>query len=69
MVEPSIPPKYKPLETHIGADYSADELEFIKAMERYKREHRRPFPTLREVLYVLKSLRYAKPEACPDADS
>ncbi len=39
-------------------DYNADETEFIKAMECYKREHRRPFPTCAEVLAVLRSLGY-----------
>ena len=43
-------------------DYSDDELEFIKAIEKYKKEHRRPFPTFTEVLEVLKSLEYTKQE-------
>jgi hypothetical protein len=37
-------------------DYDADEFAFLKAMERYKREYRRPYPTWREVLAVVKSL-------------
>lgn len=48
------------LETHVGADYSDDERAFLKAMDRYKRENRRPFPTWREVLDVLKGLGYRK---------
>lgn len=40
--------------------YTEDELEFIKAMDRYKRENNKPFPTLTEVLSVLKSLGYRK---------
>jgi len=32
----------------------------MKAMERYKRENRRPFPTWSEVLEVLSSLGYRK---------
>ena len=41
-------------------DYSEDESEFMKAMDRYKRENRRPFPTWSEVLEVLRSLGYRK---------
>ncbi len=33
---------------------------FMKAMERYKRENRRPFPTWSEVLEVLRALGYRK---------
>ena len=49
-------------------DYSDEETEFIKAMDRYKRENRRPFPTWSEVLEVLHSLGYrrvAEPTALP----
>jgi hypothetical protein len=41
-------------------DYSDEETAFMKAMERYKRENRRPFPTWSEVLEVLRSLGYRK---------
>jgi hypothetical protein len=41
-------------------DYSDEETVFMKAMERYKRENRRPFPTWSEVLEVLASLGYRK---------
>ena len=44
-------------------DYSIDEIEFMKAMDQYKRENRRPFPTWSEVLEVLRSLGYRKTEA------
>ena len=37
-------------------DYTDDESEFMKAMDRYKRDNRRPFPTWSEVLEVLSSL-------------
>ncbi len=43
-----------------GCDYSDEERAFLLAMERYKRRARRPFPTCREVLYVLHSLGYRK---------
>src|SRR3954462_6765825 len=49
-------------------DYSDDETGFMKAMDRYKRENRRPFPTWSEVLEVLRSLGYrrvAEPTALP----
>jgi phosphoglycolate phosphatase-like HAD superfamily hydrolase len=42
-------------------EYSPLELEFLKAIDAYKREQRRPFPTCAEVLAVLKSLGYRKP--------
>jgi hypothetical protein len=43
-------------------DYSDEETVFMKAMERYKRENRRPFPTWSEVLEVLRALGYRKVE-------
>jgi hypothetical protein len=43
-------------------DYSDEEIIFMKAMERYKRSNRRPFPTWSEVLEVLHSLGYRKTE-------
>src|SRR5262245_48231648 len=47
-------------------DYNDDETAFMKAMERYKRENRRPFPTWSEVLEVLVSLGYRK--VAPEGD-
>ena len=44
-------------------DYNDDETEFMKAMDRYKRENRRPFPTWSEVLEVVLGLGYRKAEA------
>jgi hypothetical protein len=41
-------------------DYNDEETLFMKAMDRYKRENRRPFPTWSEVLEVLRSLGYRK---------
>jgi hypothetical protein len=49
-------------------DYNEDEIEFMKAMDQYKRDNRRPFPTWSEVLEVLASLGYrrvAEPTAMP----
>jgi hypothetical protein len=49
-------------------DYNDEETEFMKAMDRYKRENRRPFPTWSEVLEVMRALGYrrvADPTALP----
>jgi hypothetical protein len=49
-------------------DYNDDEIEFMKAMDQYKRDNRRPFPTWSEVLEVLRALGYrkvAEPTALP----
>ena len=53
-------------------DYTNDEIEFMKAMDQYKRDNRRPFPTWSEVLEVLRSLGYrkiAEPTAMPGLPS
>ena len=44
-------------------DYTDEEIAFMKAMDQYKRDNRRPFPTWSEVLEVLRSLGYRKTEA------
>lgn len=41
-------------------DYTNDEVEFMQAMEAYKRKNGRMFPTCSEVLEVVRSLGYAK---------
>jgi hypothetical protein len=41
-------------------DYSEEEIDFMKSMDQYKRDNRRPFPTWSEVLEVLRSLGYRK---------
>lgn len=41
-------------------DYSGNEVEFMRAMDAYKRKSGRPFPTWSEVLEVLISLGYRK---------
>lgn len=56
-------------EEHPGWDFTPDELEFLKAMERYQRRMRRRYPTWREVLAVLRGLGYRKvtdPPPTPD---
>lgn len=44
-------------------DYAADELEFMMAMQDYKRRSGRMFPTWSEVLEVLRDLGYTKAPA------
>jgi hypothetical protein len=49
-------------------DYTEEEILFMKAMDQYKRDNRRPFPTWSEVLEVLRALGYrrvAEPTALP----
>src|SRR5205823_7358650 len=49
-------------------DYTEEEIIFMKAMDQYKRDNRRPFPTWSEVLEVLHALGYrkvAEPTALP----
>jgi hypothetical protein len=41
-------------------DYSDEEIDFMKAMDQYKRDNRRPFPTWSEVLEVLRALGYRR---------
>ena len=41
-------------------DYRPDEVEFMKAMDDYKRRSGRPFPTWSEVLEVIRDLGYRK---------
>ena len=53
-------------------DYSDEEIMFMKAMDQYKRDNRRPFPTWSEVLEVLRALGYrkvAEPTAMPGLPS
>ncbi len=40
--------------------YAPDEIEFMKAMDQFKRDNRCPFPSWSEVLQVLKDLGYKK---------
>jgi hypothetical protein len=58
---PARPPK---LDGHATVnhdhDYTDEEREFLMAMDQYKRAKSRPFPTLCEVLEVLRSLGYRK---------
>ena len=40
--------------------YSDDDLQFQKAVDRYKQANRRPFPTLSELLEIVRSLGYRR---------
>lgn len=44
-------------------EYSDDEVEFMNAIDQYKRTNGRPFPTCSEILEVIRSLGYAKKSA------
>ena len=46
-------------------DYAAAALEFMLAMEKYKKRSGRMFPTWSEVLEVLRDLGYEKPVVSP----
>ena len=46
--------------TAIGSEYTPEEVEFLRAIDRYKRANRRPFPTWLEVLNVLRELGWGK---------
>ena len=41
-------------------DYTDDEIEFMKAVDKYRRENGRPFPTWSEILEVVRALGYQK---------
>ena len=41
-------------------DYQPEELEFMQAVEQYKRQNGRPFPTCSELLEVVRSLGYVR---------
>ena len=42
-------------------DYTADEIEFMQALDAYKRSSGRMFPTCSEILEVVRNLGYRKP--------
>lgn len=42
------------------AEIDADALEFIEAIDRFKKQHGRPFPNWSEVLMVLRDLGYRR---------
>jgi hypothetical protein len=56
-------------------DYSGDEIEFMQALDAYKRSSGRMFPTCSEILEVIRGLGYLKqpqtdePEATPETSN
>lgn len=44
-------------------DYSPEEIEFMQALDDYKRANGRMFPTCSEILEVIKGMGYIKPTA------
>ncbi len=46
--------------TQAENEYTADEVEFLMALDRYKRHRHRPYPTWPEVLAIAKSLGYRR---------
>lgn len=43
-------------------DYAPEEFEFMRAIEAYKRSSGRQFPTCSEILEVVRSLGYRRPD-------
>jgi hypothetical protein len=43
-----------------GSEYSQNELEFLQAIDAYKRENERPFPSWTEILEIAFALGYRK---------
>ena len=41
-------------------DLTLEEIEFVRAVDRYKRKFNRPFPTWSEILAIVKELGYTK---------
>lgn len=46
-----------------GADYTAEETEFLKAVEAFRRQPGKSFPAWTEILALLRSLGYRKTAA------
>jgi hypothetical protein len=53
-------PDARPRSESLGLDVDADVLEFIEALDRFKKVRGRPFPSWSEVLHVLRELGYHK---------
>ena len=55
--------------TTCDRDYSGDELEFMHAIQAYKKSSGRMFPTWSEVLEVLRALGYVKDPSLDDEEA
>ena len=49
-------------------DYTDEEIEFMHALDEYKRQNGRMFPTCSEILEVIRDLGYIKPGATESAE-
>lgn len=56
--DPALPPRLVTCTSE--TEYTADELEFIKAVDKFRRERKRPYPTATELLGVARQLGYRK---------
>jgi hypothetical protein len=55
-------------EAALGSDYTDEEIAFMLAMDRYKRENHRPYPDCRDVLRVICLLGYRKQPPNPEGE-
>lgn len=55
---PSVPRTVKPAPKVVDIEFDPEVLRFIDAIDKYKQEYSRPFPSWREVYYVFKKLGY-----------
>ena len=61
MSQPQKAPRRRKIDpTTCAREYSDDEVEFMKALDRYKRENGRQFPTCCEILEVVRGLGYQR---------
>jgi hypothetical protein len=56
----ALPAKPKASEPVPAAELSADVMEFITAIDEYKRQRRRPFPSWSEIFEIVRALGYKK---------
>ena len=54
-------------DVHIGGNYTDEELDFLKAIDRHKREHHVRLMTVRDVFYVALCMGYRKTEEIAEA--
>ena len=62
-LEPQDFPRF--CENYPGGSYSDEEREFLVAVDRYKHEHKRKFPALKELFHLMLQLGYRKCETPP----
>ena len=57
---PTVPRAVKPPPKDIESDVNAEVLAFVSAIEAYRQENCRPFPSWTEVFHILKKLGYSR---------